>query len=254
MQNIDLDKLFGILAHAVVFVACIPAHECAHGWVAYKLGDRTAKDQKRLTLNPARHFDFFGTLSLILLGFGWAKPVPIDPRQFKISREKRSARFLLAHDWARPMPGNADLLSISPKLGMALTAAAGPLANLIMAFGILLIFKILYLLFALMGLYSPAGAGVLTVLQYMVLTNISLAVFNLIPINPLDGSRILGVILPDKVYFLLMRHERVIYFVLLLVLLSGFLSGPIQFIAYYVLRFLNFATSFMDVLAQVILS
>lgn len=223
---IDFDYLFSILARLVVLFTCIPAHECAHGWVAHRLGDDTAKNQGRLTLNPLRHFDLLGTLSLVLLGFGWAKPVPIDSRFFKGNQRR----------------------------GIALTAIAGPAANLLMALVILLLYKALYIVFVLAGAGGIAPAAVLTVLRTMVLTNISLGVFNLLPINPLDGSRIFGVLLPEKWYWFLMRYERYIFFVLLLALVTGVLDGPIRFLADYVLRGMNWATSFMDVLLRVIAS
>lgn len=223
-MNIDFGRLYSIVARVLVLMVCIPAHECAHGWVAYRLGDNTAKMQKRLTLNPLRHFDLLGTLALVLLGFGWAKPVPVNPAN----------------------------LRCGPKKGMALTALAGPVANILMALVLLLLYRLFLIALGLAGaLDSVAAAFVASILWSMVVTNISLGVFNLLPINPLDGSRILGLLLPDRIYYALMRAERFMMVGLMLLLyFTDVLSKPLYWATNAILRFLVFITSFMDLLAQ----
>jgi len=163
-----------------VFVT-LPIHECAHGFVAYKLGDNTAKYQGRLTLNPFAHIDYVGALSMLIVGFGWAKPVPVNAGYFK-----------------------------KPKVGMAITALAGPASNLILAFISLLLSNVVMLIGTAVG-----NETFLTVCWWIICTfwfiaeiNTYLAIFNLIPIPPLDGSRILSAFLPDKYYYKLMQYER----------------------------------------------
>ncbi len=202
MDNI-VNYIFSFLAVLII----IPAHEFAHGYAAYKLGDNTAKNLGRLTLNPLKHFDLVGTLCLVLFHFGWAKPVPINARNFK-----------------------------NPKRDFALTAIAGPLLNLLLAF--ISVFFIL-LSYALVKDISFKSEFTLSAISNLILfiriftsINIGLAIFNLIPIPPLDGSRILHVILPAKTYFGIMKHENKIYWIFIGWLFLGryisnfFLSFP----------------------------
>ena len=188
--------IYYILSALAALVA-LTVHEYAHGYAAYKLGDDTAKNFGRLTLNPVKHLDPIGTICMIFLHVGWAKPVPINTRNFK-----------------------------NPRKDFAITAVAGPISNLVLAF----ISALLYLLlFALVRdiRFEAANFGYNlannTLLFLMVFhsINIGFAIFNLLPIPPLDGSRILNVILPERIYFRIMRYERKIYFALLGWLILG---------------------------------
>lgn len=198
----------------ISYMLCIPAalialtvHEYCHGYVAYRLGDPTAKAMGRLSLNPLRHLDPFGVVCMVLFGFGWARPVPIDPRYFK-----------------------------DPRKGMALSAAAGPFSNLVLA----LIGAFLYRMTTFAG-NSLYAAFPLPLLYYFFLylslffyvfhiLNLGLCVFNLIPIPPLDGSRILYVFLPNKWYFGVMKYERALQLMLMLLICLGSFSGVIDLI------------------------
>ncbi|MBE6965720.1 MAG: site-2 protease family protein, partial [Ruminococcaceae bacterium] len=154
-------------------------HEISHGYVAYLLGDRTAKNSGRLTLNPIQHMDILGLLCMILFGFGWAKPVPVNPYFFK-----------------------------NRKLGMALVSIAGPVSNLLMA----VLSMSVILAVSLFDIESRALLGALNVVLEFFLVfailNIGLAVFNLIPIPPLDGSKTLFSLLPRRAYGFILKYER----------------------------------------------
>lgn len=186
-----------VIARAIVVFLCLPVHELCHGLAAYKLGDDTAKRMGRLSFNPIAHLDPIGTIMIFLFGIGYAKPVPINPLKFKDYRK-----------------------------GVALTALAGPLSNLVMAF-------VAAFVSAAVGYFfqTSAAAQLITLLFSLTASiNISLAVFNLLPIPPLDGSRILGMILPDRLYEKYFRYERVIMIVLMVLLFTGVLNGPLAFL------------------------
>ena len=179
----------------VVIFLTLPIHEYAHAFAAYKLGDNTARYMGRLTLNPLAHIDWIGAACILFFGFGWAKPVPINSRYFK--------------------RGKTDV---------AITAFAGPLSNLILAFlSVFLMFLSGYTLykFSLVGL-------LIDFFFYVAIINIHLAVFNLIPIPPLDGSKILAAVLPNSIYYKIMQYEKYVYIVLIVLLYTGILSGPLS--------------------------
>ena len=193
--HVDLGTVAAQVISILFVILCIlPLHELAHAWVANKLGDPTAKLEGRLTFNPLASVDPMGALALLLFGFGWAKPVPVDSRYFR-----------------------------KPKRDMAITALAGPVSNLLAAFvGAVLV--------AVMEAFSPYNGFtnfVYNVLWYYVVVNISLAVFNLIPMPPLDGSRIVAAFLSDRAMYTYYRYQNLFVMVMFLLLLSGALSGPL---------------------------
>ncbi len=203
------DMLIYALSAFAVILLTMPVHEWAHGFIATKLGDPTPRYQGRLTLNPFAHIDYIGALCIILFGVGWAKPVQINPRNFR-----------------------------NPKVGMAITALAGPVSNILMAGLSLLLGNIVYVL-----LPTTFGLFLSSFFTLVASTNIYLAVFNLIPIPPFDGSRILFAILPDKYYWRVMEYERILMFVLLLIIATGILDGPLDFASDLIFGILDFITS-----------
>lgn len=207
--NIDfISVIIYILSSLAVIFLTLPVHEFAHGFAATKLGDPTPRYQGRMTLNPFAHIDWIGAACILLFGFGWAKPVQVNSNNFR-----------------------------NPKRDMAVTALAGPLSNLIVAFAALLINNILSLI-ALKTLVS-AFYYIGFFFYYIALINVSLAVFNLIPIPPLDGSRLLSALLPYRYYYALMRYERYIFFGLIALLWIGVLDIPLNFLSGAVMSFLK---------------
>ncbi len=199
-----LSSLRDILYTLPCILLALTVHEVAHGWMAMKLGDPTARNLGRLTLNPLKHLDPVGTLCMIFFHFGWARPVPINSRYFR-----------------------------KPRRDMALTALAGPVSNICMGlFGILLfrIFLTIFTAHTAEGFLFNIQLSVLTLLQYFFSLNISLAVFNLLPVPPLDGSRIFLTFLPPKYYFGIMQYERYIQFALMILLYLGLLDRPLRFL------------------------
>ncbi len=217
------DLLIKWFVRLIVAFTALPIHEFAHGFVADKLGDHTARYQGRLNINPFTHMDLIGTVCLVLTGFGWGKPVQIDPRNFK-----------------------------NPKAGMAISAAAGPVSNLLMAFVTMILQKIfVYLQFYVAQ--NMAFETLANVFYIMTVVNISLAIFNLIPIPPLDGSRILNLFLPSRIYFAIMKYETFIFIGLFLILWTGILDGPLYFINNLVYTGFNYLTGFVDLIARALL-
>lgn len=210
-RGLDWSVLTNLLLSVVPALICITLHELAHGYVAYRLGDDTAKRAGRLTLNPLRHIDIMGLLMMIVFKFGWAKPVPVNMWKFK-----------------------------NPKKGMAITAAAGPIANLLIA----LVFLFLYgFLFALLHRPGRSLSWLLEMLYITAYLSIALAIFNIIPIPPLDGSKVLFSCISDRSYTKLMYYERygMIILLVLVLLLSRTSLDPLSRAAYWVMDKLFFA-------------
>ena len=212
-RGLDWSVLTNLLLSVVPALICITLHELAHGYVAYRLGDDTAKRAGRLTLNPLRHIDIMGLLMMIVFKFGWAKPVPVNMWKFK-----------------------------NPKKGMAITAAAGPIANLLIA----LVFLFLYgFLFALLHRPGRSLNWLLEMLYITAYLSITLAIFNIIPIPPLDGSKVLFSCISDRSYTKLMYYERygMIILLVLVLLLSRTSLDPLSRAAYWVMDKLFFAAN-----------
>lgn len=196
-EQFDWARLLSAVFRVLGVLVCLTVHETCHGLAALALGDPTAKRMRRLSLNPLHHIDWLGLASMFLCGFGWAKPVPVDMRYFK-----------------------------RPKAGMAVTALAGPASNFLLA--------MLLLFFASLTARLAAGEGAALLYGFLVntaLLSVGLGLFNLVPIPPLDGSKVLFALLPERAYYTLMRYERYGMAVLLLLVWldvgGGYLSEAI---------------------------
>lgn len=217
------ETILDYLIKALVLFTAVPVHECAHAWVAEKMGDDTGRKQGRITLNPFVHLTLWGSLMMILVGFGWGKPVSVDPRNFK-----------------------------NPKKGMVLTSLAGPASNFIMAFLSMIVYKVLaFLSFAK---DSSTLDMLATVFVYITLINISLAVFNFLPIPPLDGSKIFNAILPEKWYFTIMKYENFIFIALIILVYSGLLDAPLSFLQDKVIDVMLFLTGWVDKIMSLLIA
>ena len=196
-EQFDWAGLLSAVFRVLGVLVCLTVHETCHGLAALALGDPTAKRMQRLSLNPLHHIDWLGLASMVICGFGWAKPVPVDMRYFK-----------------------------RPKAGMAVTALAGPASNFLLA--------MLLLFFASLTARLAAGEGAALLYGFLVntaLLSVGLGLFNLAPIPPLDGSKVLFALLPERAYYTLMRYERYGMAVLLLLVWldvgGGYLSEAI---------------------------
>lgn len=207
MANMDWQRMLTTLFSAVAALICLTIHELCHGLTAYRLGDPTAKMAGRLTLNPIRHIDPFGLILMVTAGVGWAKPVPVDMRYFK-----------------------------APKRDMAITALAGPVSNFLLAWLFLLLgggtFR--WMMGGLLGGY-PAWAGytLLYLTQFLenaAILSVGLGVFNLFPVPPLDGSRVVFALLPDRAYYTVMAYERYVMVAVLAAVWLGWLDKPLTFL------------------------
>ena len=174
-EQFNWGGLWEMLGRVLAVLLCLTVHETCHGLAALALGDPTAKRMRRLSFNPLHHIDWLGLAAMLVCGFGWAKPVPVDMRYFK-----------------------------NPKAGMALTALAGPASNLLLALVALLAASVTARL-------APVSAFTLWLFYFLIdlaILSIGLGLFNLIPIPPLDGSKVLFSFLPERAYYTLMRYER----------------------------------------------
>lgn len=202
-RGLDWTILLDMLLSVIPALVCITLHELSHGLVAYWLGDDTAKRMGRLTLNPIRHIDWWGLLMMVLFKFGWAKPVPVNMYRFK-----------------------------NPRRGMAITALAGPVANILITIVCLVLYGL-----CCRPLYIHGGTAGRIVMELILMTgylSVSLAVFNLLPISPLDGSKVLYSFLSDRAYDKLMRYERYGMILVMLLVVTGGLSGVLSTVTEWV--------------------
>ena len=212
MFNFDWE---GILVTVIAVVSAMSIHEMAHALVSYWLGDPTAKSQGRLSLNPFRHIDWLGVLCLLLFRFGWAKPVPVDASYYK-----------------------------DRKTGIIWTSFAGPVANFLLAFLCVLIYMGLIRWVPSFAI-SDAGSFLLTVLATSAGMNIGFGLFNLIPVPPLDGSKVLFSFLPDDQYYRFIEGSPFFMLILIVLIYLGILSGPLSMLQSNIMEFFVNVSSMM---------
>lgn len=196
-----MNKIIELIFTGIAVIIAMVFHELAHGYVSYKLGDETPKRDGRLTLNPMAHLDLFGTIMLFLFHFGWAKPVQINPYYYK-----------------------------NKKLGTVVVSLAGPFTNFIIAFICILLLR----------LNSLLPIIIVEFLYSLITINIGLGVFNLIPIPPLDGSKVLAAVLPQDLYMKYMSIEQYGFIILIVILSTGVLSPFLNVLFTYVYEILGF--------------
>lgn len=212
-RNLDWYVPMQLLLSIIPALLCITLHELSHGAAAYMLGDNTAKNVGRLTLNPIRHIDWWGLVMMVICKFGWAKPVPVNMYNFQ-----------------------------NPKKGMAITALAGPVSNFIIAVIFLFLYGLVYRPLAMShGVLSQALLEMVATTAYL---SLALGIFNLLPISPLDGSKVLFSFLPDSAYEKLMRYERYGMIILILLIATGATSGFLSNVTGWVYDKLFFIAEF----------
>jgi Zn-dependent protease len=211
--------LLTLIARVIVLMTAIPVHEAAHAWAAEKMGDRTARYSRRLSLNPLAHIDPIGALMILLLGVGFARPVPINSFNFT-----------------------------DRKKGIIVTSLAGPVSNILMALLSLAAAKLLWIPYAALG-WGFLG-GIVRVLGFMVSINLTLAVFNLLPIPPLDGWHAITPLLPGNVYWKIAPYEHQIIWVVLLLVWMGAFNGILGLFVGMLYTLLDHLTSFLDLLLR----
>ena len=207
----------------IIIFLVIPIHEYAHAWAATKLGDDTPSYQGRLTLNPLAHVDPIGAICIFFTGFGWGRPVQVNPLRFKKYRK-----------------------------GMALTAAAGPIMNIIIGLIGIIFFKIV--LAVSLTHDSEALQWMCTILRYFTIINVGLAAFNLLPVPPLDGSKILGYFLPPKWERFIAENQLYISLGFLLLLVTGALDRPLGWVENGMFWIMDKLTFWMDIIIKAILN
>lgn len=211
MSGDTMTAIIMVLSRCFVVFCCLPFHEFSHAYVAYKMGDDTAKRKGRLTLNPFAHLNPLGTIMIFLFGIGYAAPVPVNIGKFK-----------------------------NPKKGMAIVALAGPVSNILMAF-VCAFFSTFFSFISIKFLISSTLlSAIIIFFEYAASINCMLAVFNLIPIPPLDGSRVVNAVLPYKAYYKIMQYERYIMIGFMIILFMGFLDGPLSALASMMYKLVDF--------------
>lgn len=205
----------------MIILVVIPLHECAHGWTAKALGDPTPDKSGRLSLNPMLHVDVMGALSVVLFGFGWGKPIPVNP--FRCDKVK-------------------------PRAAAAIIALAGPLSNLLVAYIVVIAEKII--LYSNVELLASGKECTEFYLYYatarIVSVSIYFAVFNLLPVPPFDGARFFMAFLPTKLFIRIMRYERAIMTVIMLLFVFGVFSVPMSFLSSWISKGLFYATGYVE--------
>lgn len=204
--------IMSVMASLFLVFCVIPLHEYAHGWMAYKMGDNTAKLRGQLTLNPLAHIDPIGAILIVLIGFGWGRPVPIDERNFK-----------------------------NPRKGILLTALAGPVSSLLLGWLLLFIMTIFNHIPVLSG--TILGVAINTFFSVSAQISIYIAVLNLLPVPPFDGFGVLSVFLTDRQYYKMVANQQLISTIVIVLLVTGILSRPLSWLAGFIINFFLFMSN-----------